>query len=482
MLAHMTPPFPSPATRISLIGESPSRGRVLVELVEHDEQQRLAPCPVCSLSSNARRNVTPTTKRLARSCEVVQVDDRDLRVGGLDAVPARASATSARTSAVERALRRQQPAHERVDRARCRSPAPAHVGTLGSSSVTLSTMKSTRSRYVRSVCAVDPPAAVVAAGSPSRLQRGARRCARPSCTAGVRPRRRRTRTAAARPRRTPRSSRRSGCDADACGSATSGVGVRVALARRRVHRDRRRTRRASSPSVAVPVRAASSSSRAFVVVEEEEVFALHVEDQRLACWSRPSPSTPELNRRVEQEGGVRRLRRDAGDARDVDVRAARAVDEVEVGEQRLAVAAEPDRQLALHAVEEQRLVALVARAPGGPRAPGSGGTYTSGSTRVVVHLRGLDRLGRQHAVGDEEHVRVEARAFVAGPHLGDDSREPHRLVAPGHRRARTRRRRRAAGTGPRRGATQNVSGVASSVPSTRPTGWIAVMRATVAPG
>ncbi len=46
------------------------------------------------------------------------------------------------------------------------------------------------------------------------------------------------------------------------------------------------------------------------------------------------------------------------------------------------------------------------------------------------HLRGLDRLRRQHAVGDEEHVGVEAGALLAGPHLGDDPGEPYQLVAP----------------------------------------------------
>ena len=103
--------------------------------------------------------------------------------------------------------------------------------------------------------------------------------------------------------------------------------------------------------------------------------------------------------------------------RDVDVRAPGAVEEVEVGVERLAVAAEPDRQLALHRVEEQRVVALVARPPGAPRRPGSGGTNISGSTRVACTSAASTDLGRQHAVGDEEHVGVEAGALVAGPHL-----------------------------------------------------------------
>ena len=47
-------------------------------------------------------------------------------------------------------------------------------------------------------------------------------------------------------------------------------------------------------------------------------------------------------------------------------------------------------------------------------------------------LRGFDRLGRQQPVGDEEHVRVEARTFVPRPDLRDDAGQPHRLVATGH--------------------------------------------------
>ena len=67
------------------------------------------------------------------------------------------------------------------------------------------------------------------------------------------------------------------------------------------------------------------------------------------------------------------------------MRAAGAVDELEVDVDRLPVPAEPDRHLGrAHLVEVQRRVALRARPRGSPAAPGSGGTYTSGSTRVTV--------------------------------------------------------------------------------------------------
>ena len=90
--------------------------RVLVELVEHDEQQRPRACPTRSLSSNALRRVTPTTNRLARSWRLWRSTTvtcaSDVRRGARGG-----AATSARTRRPSGALRRQQPADERVDRA-----------------------------------------------------------------------------------------------------------------------------------------------------------------------------------------------------------------------------------------------------------------------------------------------------------------------------------------------------------------------------
>ena len=81
---------------------------------------------------------------------------------------------------------------------------------------------------------------------------------------------------------------------------------------------------------------------------------------------------------------------------------------------------EADRQLALHLIEVQRLSRSF-RPPCAPRRPGSGGTKISGSTRVVsTSATSLD-LRRQHAVLDEEHVRIEARTFMTGADLIHDA-------------------------------------------------------------
>ena len=201
------------------------------------------------------------------------------------------------------------------------------------------------------------------------------------------------------------------------------------------------------------------------------------------AWSRNSRSSPltlkirplvlvaagaehaGVEQRVEQERGVARLGGDAGDARDVDVGALGAVDEVEVEDHRLAVAGEPGRQPALDVGEVERLVAL------GVDRPADLGARQRRHERLRhdpghLHHRRLGDLGRQHAVGDQEHVGVEARALVAGRAPGRRCRRS----TPSRRSAgsgRARRRRRAAGAGPGATATQNSSGVASSVPSTR---------------
>ena len=115
------------------------------------------------------------------------------------------------------------------------------------------------------------------------------------------------------------------------------------------------------------------------------------------------------------------------------MRAARAVDEVEVGVQRLAVAAEPDRQLALHLVEEERVVALVALRPPHLARPGSGGTNISGSTRVVITSAastasaGSTPSAMRNTSESKRAPSWRARTWVTTPG------EPHRFVAPGHR-------------------------------------------------
>ena len=312
----------------------------------------------------------------------MQVDDRDLRVVGLDAVPL-ALGDVGPDDAVERPLRRQQPTHERVDGAEPGRGTRPHrplvlVGHLGDDEVDEIAVRAQR-------LTLDPPAAVVGRlAVPS--QRGAdvvhdhRVLLAVVLRVGERERQQvvfdelRDRPVEA---------------VDALRAAGDvGLGVVVALARRRVHLDRlERARDEPERAVPVPLRLVEPG---VVVVEEEEVFALDVEDQRVRV-GRVLVEHARVEQGVEEEGRVRRLRRDAGDPRDVDVRAACAVDEVEVGEQRLAVAPEPDRQLALHAVEEERLVARDALRPVHLRARTRRDVHL-GLDAGRGHLRGLDRL------------------------------------------------------------------------------------------
>jgi hypothetical protein len=100
-------------------------------------------------------------------------------------------------------------------------------------------------------------------------------------------------------------------------------------------------------------------------------------------------------------------------------------------------------------------------------APGSGGTNTSGSTRVVATWAASAHLGGQHAVLDEEHVAVELGALVAGPDLLDHAVELDPLPSGRTRSSATTSSSWRNWSSAM--ATQNSSGVASSVPMTRPT-------------
>ena len=163
------------------------------------------------------------------------------------------------------------------------------------------------------------------------------------------------------------------------------------------------------------------------------------------------------------------------DAADVDVGAAGAVEELEVEVHRLVVAGEPDGQRP--APCRRRTAPGRARRRSALRtgSPGSGGHEDLGLEAGGLHLRRLADLGRQHAVGDEEHVAVEAGALVAGPHLGDDAVDARPAPPVGQRplerddvvELQVRR--------PGATATQNSSGVASSVPMTRPSGAVPLM-------
>ena len=121
---------------------------------------------------------------------------------------------------------------------------------------------------------------------------------------------------------------------------------------------------------------------------------------------------------MKQESGVARLGSDTGDTRDVDVGAALAVEKLEVDEERLAAAAEPDRKALLHAIEEEGLIAFGALGYA-HRLPGEGRHEHLGLEPGRRDLGGLGHLGRQEPLFDQEDVGIEAGAFVAGPDLAD---------------------------------------------------------------
>ena len=108
------------------------------------------------------------------------------------------------------------------------------------------------------------------------------------------------------------------------------------------------------------------------VVEEQQVLALDREHQRLGVDGSAAEHAGGKDG-VQQEQCVAGLGGDAGDAADRDVRAAGAVEEVEVDVDGGAVAAGADRQLAVHLVEVQRVLAVGAGRAAG-RSPGRGGT------------------------------------------------------------------------------------------------------------
>ena len=107
--------------------------------------------------------------------------------------------------------------------------------------------------------------------------------------------------------------------------------------------------------------------------------------------------------------------------------ALRAVDEVEVEDDRLAVAREPGGQPALDGGEVERLVALGVDGPPhlGPRQRRHERLRHDAGH---LDLGRLGDLGGEDAVGDQEDVAVEAGAFVARPHLADDAVDRHLLA------------------------------------------------------
>ena len=166
------------------------------------------------------------------------------------------------------------------------------------------------------------------------------------------------------------------------------------------------------------------------VVEEQQVLALDVEDERLGV-GRLGPEHARVEQAVEQERGVGGLGGHARHAADVDVGAAGAVEELEVEVEGLVVAGQPGGQQLAHLREQQGVVALgagrLAHLLARQRRHEDLGLEPGGQ-----HLGGLADLGGQHAVGDEEDVAVEPGALVRGPHLRDDARDAQRLAVGQH--------------------------------------------------
>jgi hypothetical protein len=97
-------------------------------------------------------------------------------------------------------------------------------------------------------------------------------------------------------------------------------------------------------------------------IEEQEIFALDVEHERLRV-RRLGPEHIRVEERVEQEAGVGRFRRHAGDPRDVHVSAAAPIEEGEVEVDRLPVARQPGDEALLHRVEVKSLVSISSAYP-----------------------------------------------------------------------------------------------------------------------
>ena len=100
--------------------------------------------------------------------------------------------------------------------------------------------------------------------------------------------------------------------------------------------------------------------------------------------------------------------------------ALRAVEEVEVEDDGLAVTGQPGGQPAQDVGEVERLVALGVDGATdlGPRQRWH---ERLGHDARHLDLGRLDDVGGEDAVGDQEHVGVEAGTLVAGPHLADDA-------------------------------------------------------------
>ena len=264
----------------------------------------------------------------------------------------------------------QQPADERVDGARARGRARPTSPARARRRRRWSTMKSTSSRNVRERLAVD-----------RATRRRRRRARRRACSCGgdvvddhrvllalvlgVGEQERQQLVLAELGDRPVE-----GCDARACGWRRRARRSGRPCGAGRSTRDASRTAPARSPRRAVAVAVARRSSRVLAWSRKSRSSPFTLKISALVLIA-SAPSTPEWNRRVEQEGGVARLGGDAGDADDVDVRAAGAVEEVEV-DVRAARRRGRARSGSLRSIrsKNERLVALARPSARRTSAPG----------------------------------------------------------------------------------------------------------------
>ena len=163
------------------------------------------------------------------------------------------------------------------------------------------------------------------------------------------------------------------------------------------------------------------------LVEEQQVLAFDVEDQRL-CVRRLVAEHVAVEQPVEQETRVARLGRDAGDAGDVHVRAAASVEKREVDVHRKPVARDPGGEPLLHLIEVQRFIA---------RASGCAGDCVArsrwhvqlGLEACADDVRGPCELDGQQPLIGEEHVAVKAAALVPRADHVDEPANPQRARA-----------------------------------------------------
>jgi hypothetical protein len=148
------------------------------------------------------------------------------------------------------------------------------------------------------------------------------------------------------------------------------------------------------------------------VVQEQEILALDIEDERLGISSFMAENfrTEEAE---EQEACVASLGGDARDARNIHVRTAPAVKKREIEIDGKAVTREAGGESLLHAIEMEREVAVL---PGDPKHDIAGARRHPGFRFDAGgdNPRATRDFERQHALVGKEDIAFETAALVLG--------------------------------------------------------------------